>query len=733
MTVSDSKTIQVTSVFPGRFGGAIVKGKVVGERTELRCKIDWMVAIRQPHPGEFWQMTGRIYLNVIYGEQFIVSACQPVKLPEERYVASLLTHHPAFAGFYFGPKKVAALLAEFGHVDLVKHLNDGNFHALSNVIQPEIAKEVVISWQSLANEVETVNFMMSHRFSPELARKVIYLCRNNAVERLQKNPYALVCFGDISRSIWRTVEVCAAKLGISPDNEHRLVGAVEHVLYESLRSGNTAMPLPKLLEATERLLKSKDRASLGVRLALQRRLACALNMRPEPLIQLYGPAVIEMQLERRIENMLSGPEQMPLFGNNETKLRQLIDDYFSRESFPFNDQQRSAIFMALNSRFSVLTGFGGTGKTTVLRAVIGIAKIMRREAHLLALAGKAKERARQATGHRAFTIHAFVSAVNKGAENIKLDGNPLIIVDEASMVDVALFNELLATMDGKQFSLLTVGDTAQISPVGFGLVWHRLAAMNDIPIVHLTEVHRQHSSLHKMAMAVREFDPSKEVFEIPEWKGETEGVYYVPASKGALRKKLLGIKQLEREGRIPPSQILTPHMAERMPDSGTKINRYLQKELTSGNDGIRMGASWLRTDDPVIVSENNYDLGLFNGTTGKLIRVEIKDDILAGVFTIDGRDGEVSLTTDELFDVGMKPAYAISIHKSQGSEYDATIITCIADSPMVERSLIYTALTRAKKLCLVVGSMEVFQGAVKKPSRAETLCAGFFLTRLHSS
>jgi exodeoxyribonuclease V alpha subunit len=142
---------------------------------------------------------------------------------------------------------------------------------------------------------------------------------------------------------------------------------------------------------------------------------------------------------------------------------------------------------------------------------------------------------------------------------------------------------------------------------------------------------------------------------------------------------------------------------------------------------------WYTLGDPVIVSENNYDLGLFNGTTGRFIRVETKDDVLTGVFAIDGRDGEVILMTDELLDVGMKPAYAVPIHKSHGSEYDAIIVTCVVDSPMVERSLIYTALTRAKKLCLVVGSMDVFQGAVKKPSRAETLCAGFFLTRLSTS
>lgn len=726
-------TIQVTNTFPGKFGGAIVKGNVVGDRRELRCKIDWRVMIDPPRPGEFWKMTGEYRPHKLYVVQLVVSACQPVKLPEDGYVAALLANHPAFRGFYFGRKKISDLLDHFGTAGLVKHLNDGNVYMLTEVIQPPLAAGVVKAWQSLNNEVDTVNFLLGHRFSPELARKVISLCRDNAVDRLKRNPYALVCFGEITRSIWRTMELCAAKLGIPRDDERRLVGAVEHVLYENLRDGHTAMPLPRLLEVVAALLRSKQRAEQGVLAAVKRRAACLLNQHPAPLVQLYGPAVIEMQLEKRIESLLSGPKQMGLFDRGDNRLEQLVEEYCSLgrgAGVALNEKQKAAILMALTSRISVLSGFGGTGKTTVLRAVIDVAKMMRRETHLMALAGKAKERARQATGHRAFTIHALLSAVRKGDEDIKLDNDPLIIVDEASMVDVALFNELLSVMDGKQYSLLTVGDTAQISPVGFGLVWHRLASLKEIPAVHLTEVHRQQSTLHGVAMEVRSAGDSASEIEIPEWNGETEGVFLVRAEKGQLCEKLFELKLMERQRKLPAFQILTPHMTERMPDSGAKINRHLQGALTGGNPGMRLGMHWLRTGDPVIVSENNYSLGLFNGTTGQFRRLSTKDETVAGVFTFDGNDTEITLTTDELFELGMRPAYAVSIHKSQGSEYDAIVLTCVQESAMLERSLIYTAITRAKKLCLIVGSPDVFQRAVRKPNRADTLCTGFFLSRL---
>lgn len=733
MTGFVDKIIQIADVRPGKFGGAFVTGRAIGEYANLKCKIDWRVTIHTPRVGEFWQMVGNFYNDEKYGWQLRVTSCRPVKLPGERYLASLLARHPEFRGFHFGQKKVGDLIASFGEATLVKYLNNGNVHALSSVVEAGIAVKLVRAWHRVSNEVDTVNFLLEHRFTPELARKVIHLCRDNTIKRLKSNPYALICFGDISRSIWRTVEICAKKLSFSLDDENRLVGAVEHILYEHLRRGHTAMPLEQVMEGAEKLLGTRKRADKGVRSALKRRAICVLNSRSGPLVQLYGPALIEQQLEKRIECLLSGPKQLGLFEDCEAQLQKLIHDYCDREStngIRFTVKQMEAIFMALSNKLSILTGFGGTGKTTILRAIVDLAKIMRREVHLLALAGKAKERARLATGHRAFTIHAFIAAVKKGAKDINIDDNPLIIIDEASMVDTILFNELLGLMDGKSFSLLTVGDTSQISPVGFGLVWHRLAMMPEIQTVHLTEVHRQQSVLQNIAMAVRMFGGNGDDIKIPEWRGESEGVFHVPADKNNLRQKLLLLKWIESQKGFLPAQILTPHMAEHMPDSGSKINRYIQKELTGDKDGIRLGMHWLRVGDPVIVSENNYDLGLFNGTTGKLLRVDTSGDALTGVFSLEGHDEEILLTTDDLFDVAMKPAYAISIHKSQGSEYDTTIITSVVDSPMIERSMIYTALTRAKKLCLIVGSLEVFVDAISKPSRAETLSVGFFMSKL---
>ena len=437
-----------------------------------------------------------------------------------------------------------------------------------------------------------------------------------------------------------------------------------------------------------------------------------------------------------------------------------------------NPDQKNTVLMALTNRCSVLTGYGGTGKTTVLKAIADIAKSLGRKTYLLAFTGKAKERLRQATGYKSFTIHAFISAVKRRALELYLDDDPLIIIDECSMVGAALFNNLLGVLEGMPYSLLTVGDTDQTSPVGFGLVWHRMAKLDFIPRTHLTEVFRQRSSLHEVAMTVRSRD---EVVlggiadAIPDWNGEAEGVFFVQANAQTLRDTLFKLKtsvdgilrqQVEAKfqrtihgassflspihvvalevrmkaaedaGEIPKAIILTPHMSRQMIDSGDKINRHLQGCLTPLAESLMLGEWRLRVGDPVIVTVNSYDLGLFNGTTGTLLRVAARDGKASGCFRMEGHKDSVWLSIEELLSVGMRVAYAISIHKSQGSEYDAVLVTCIANSPMVEKSLIYTALTRSKELCLIVGSREVFSEAVRSPSRAETLEVGFFLSQM---
>lgn len=765
VVVKNAEIVRIKN--PGKLGGAIVEVRPLGERRLFRCIIPGKACIKVPSVGEFWQFEGMFVDNPEFGEQLHVSRCRPVPLPDPAYVASYLAHHPGFRGTYVAGKKVGDLIDEFTGHGLVEILKEGNVYLLSKVLNLELARRLVYAWKTVQSDIDTINFLTDHNFSPRLARKVISICREDTVDRLKKNPYALVCFGNVSKNIWKTVEDCSKALGLSLDYEGRLIGAIEHVLYESLRDGNTAMGKQALLEGAEKLLRSRRRAEKGLKLALKKKALCVYPRRSGELFQLAGVGILEQTLERRIKNLQTGARQMSLFGNDEERLHKIVDKYSKEQALAgghaLNARQKAAIVMALTNRLSVMTGYGGTGKTTVLKTVVDVAKASHRRTYLLALAGKAKERLKLATGHQSFTIHAFINAVKKRADDITIEDDPLVVIDECSMVDTALFNQLLDLFEGKPFSLLTVGDTAQISPVGFGLVWHRLAKISGIPKIHLTEVYRQRSALHDLAMNVRpdadEVDIDKLVDSVPDWSGQIEGVYFVDADARNLREKLTNLKvdvdaklkeqvkkqfaedlsgaalevrmcTAEDNGEIPRSIILTPHMTERMPDSGAKINRSLQKRLTPFENAFQLGKNWFRYGDPVIITDNNYDLRLFNGTTGSLLGVGIRNNEVCGKFRFEGRDTVVWLTIDEMFDVGLQLAYAVSVHKSQGSEYEAVLFSCVTSSEMMEKSLVYTALTRAKGLCLIVGSRDIFKKAISGPSRAETLEVGFFLSEM---
>ncbi|EGH05318.1 ATP-dependent RecD/TraA family DNA helicase, partial [Pseudomonas amygdali pv. aesculi str. 0893_23] len=315
-----------------------------------------------------------------------------------------------------------------------------------------------------------------------------------------------------------------------------------------------------------------------------------------------------------------------------------------------------------------------------------------------------------------FTGRLQISSMSLG---FSTDGDPLIVVDEASMVDIALALKLMKAFANKDFSLLLVGDVGQLSPVGYGLFFHALAKSKTIPTTHLIKTHRtiRDSELQKTALQIR----SGQLQTLSIWNGEQEGVFLVPCSTAQnLLTNLTRLKQA-----IPDAQVLTPHMSERMPDSGHKINNHLQRALqqTDTTQGIKMSNYWLRVNDPVIVTQNSYEHNLFNGNTGVMKGLKVVDGEMVGVFAFNGL--EVYLTRMELFLLGVKLAYAVSIHKAQGSEYPASIICLLSQSEFVERSMLYTAISRSKRLALIVSTQEILQKGVARPNRSDTLCVGF--------
>ncbi|WP_460059457.1 AAA family ATPase [Pseudomonas sp. S2_A05] len=715
-----SNVVQVGSVKPGSFGGAIFSGRIIGENKIFTCKASYKIITRVPQPGECWQVRGAIVGHDQFRNFVLVESCHIVNLPVAAYVERLLIKHPAFRGLAFGKAKVAKLVREFGAENLAQTLTAGRTSHLAEVINPDLAQKLVEAWGTLQNEISTIQFLMEHDFDPGLAKSILKVCQTDTVERIKRNPYSLVAFHGVHPNLWKTVEAAAAKLGITVDDPRRLSGIVEYLLYTRLDQGHTACSLEDLKALLRQKIPAPDLVDLSITSALNRRAVCIKRLGGVPFIQPLGAALVESQLEQRIANLTSA--QMSLLHSSPRELEKTIEGYCARmeasSGHSLTLEQKGAVLMALTNRISTLTGFGGTGKTTVLRTIVDIAS-EHRPVHVLALSGKAKERAREAIDRDTHTIHSFLIKISTESSGVNGGGDPLVVIDEASMVDIALMLKLLNAFAKKELSLLLVGDTGQLSPVGYGIFFHALAKSKAIPSTHLTKVHRTvgDSDLQKTSMQIR----SGQLSTLPIWNGERDGVFLIPCTTTKdLLRHLARIKQL-----IPDAQILTPHMSDRMPDSGHKINNHLQSVLqhTDETPGIKLGKYWLRVNDPVIVTQNSYEHNLFNGNTGVMSGMTVVDGESAGIFSINGL--EVVLSRIELFLLGVKLAYAISIHKAQGSEYQTSIICSLSESEFVERSMLYTAISRSKRLALILSTQTLLQQGVARPNRSDTLCVGF--------
>ncbi|MFT2159697.1 AAA family ATPase [Pseudomonas putida] len=715
-----SSIVQVSSVKPGSFGGAVFSGRIIGENKIYTCKASYKIITRVPQPGECWQVSGSIVGHDQFRNFVLVERCHIVNLPVAAYIERLLIKHPAFRGLSFGKAKIAKLVREFGAENLAQTLTAGRVSHLSEVINPDLAQKVVDAWATLQNEISTIEFLMAHSFDPGLAKSILKVCKTDTVERLKRNPYSLVAFHGVHPNLWKTIEAAASKLGITANDSRRLAGMVEYLLYVRLDQGHTACSVEDLKFQLKQKIQSPHLVDLAISSALDRRAVCVKKQDGLSLLQPLGAALIESQLEQHVAR-LSCAQGSLLHGSPE-ELTQVITNYCARmgnsSGRSFTPEQKGAVLMALTNRISTLTGFGGTGKTTVLQAIVDIASEYR-PVHVLALSGKAKERAKEAIGQETYTIHSFLIKISKESSGVNAGGDPLVVIDEASMVDIALMLKLLNSFAKKELSLLLVGDTGQLSPVGYGIFFHALAKSKAIPSTHLTKVHRSlgDSDLQRTAIQIR----SGQLHHLPTWNGERDGVFLIHCTNTQdLLNQLTKIKKF-----IPDAQILTPHMSDRMPDSGHKINNHLQGVFQNADEtpGIKMGKYWLRVNDPVIVTQNSYEHNLFNGNTGVMSGMTNIDGEAAGIFTFNGLD--VTLSRMDLFLLGVKLGYAISIHKAQGSEYQTSIICSLSQSEFVERSMLYTGISRSKRLALILSTQELVQQGVARPNRSDTLCVGF--------
>ena len=611
-----------------------------------------------------------------------------------------------------GPVLAKKLVSKFGEgvFDIIDH-QSARLEEVDKV-GPERRRRIKTAWAEQKVVREIMVFLHSHGASASRAVRIYKTYGERAVEIVRANPYQLA--QDIHGIGFKSADAIARRLGVAADSPQRAAAGLRHTLFEATKQGHCALPeetlvrhAAEMLEVDETVVASALASSLEGH-SLERDEAGDL-----PLIYLPGMLGAEKSIARRILHLAAQPSAYP-----ELDLATAAAWYETKKGRSLSPSQRAALDQALAARVFVITGGPGVGKTTLMDALLSIVRAKRVRCLLCAPTGRAAQRLGEATGLEAKTIHRLLEYGVGGAgfgrnEEKPLDGD-LLVVDECSMVDVPLMHALLRAMP-KEAGLLLVGDVDQLPSVGPGLVLRNLIESGAVPVARLTEIFRQAAASHIITSAHRVNAGKLPDLEPPADGTETDFFFIErddPARLAGTLAELARRRVPQKWGFDPVRdiQILCP--TNRGPVGARELNVSLQTALNPPRPGepVAEKFGWqFRLRDKVIQTQNNYDKEVFNGDLGFIERIDPEESELIVRFesrTVVYAFGEL----DEL-----APAYAITIHKSQGSEFPVVIIPlAMSQYVLLQRNLLYTGLTRGRKLVILVGQKKALACAVRQ-------------------
>jgi exodeoxyribonuclease V alpha subunit len=681
--------------------------------------------------GETVSLSGSFKKHPKYGEQFAAVSCEK-QLPSDitairKYLAS-----GVFKGI---GKTLAKRLTEAFGADIFTVI-ETTPERLSEIegITKKKAADIAETYASVYGLNMLSVFLGTFGISPAAAVNVWKKLGRYAADAVKANPYILMSEG--IGLPFATCEIVAKKVGISPSGSDRIRAGVTHCLKQNAQNGHTCLPEDRLLETAAALL-SVDEAPIAEEISLSGSEFTRFAKK--------GRGYLALAEYARAESYIAARLAVAAKSRTEFDYAKLIEIEEETKGKRYNDMQKKAIGLALTSGALVLTGGPGTGKTTALDAVISLYKQRGAKVMVAAPTGKAAKRLTELTGYEAKTVHRLLEVKydSGGAlsfihdEQNKLDCD-ILVIDEMSMTDVLLFESLLrgVRIDCR---LILVGDKDQLPSVGAGNVLGDIIASGEVPVVSLTEIFRQAQSSQIVTNAHKIVNG-----EYPDLSGGSDFFFLqrLEAQSAAETVVSLVSKRLPDAYGFSPTDDIEVLCPSRKGPVGTgALNKMLQECLnppkSGGEDGIKSFGVHFRAGDKVMQIKNNYDLlwtqekdrgmGIYNGDIGVIKRI----------YKTEGRaeidfDGKLTDYPTDNF-AQLEHAYACTVHKSQGSEFPAVIIPLLGGyDKLFYRNLLYTAVTRAKKLLIIVGSKNIVMKMVDNNHRAlrftslrERLTAGF--------
>ncbi|HVN63484.1 MAG TPA: ATP-dependent RecD-like DNA helicase [Candidatus Binataceae bacterium] len=635
-----------------------------------------------------------------FGEQFKVIDFETVRpagaAAIERYLASEIKG--------VGPVSARRIAEYFG--DSLSAVLDNAPARVREVagIGPVVAQRIAAAWRDSSGLRELTVFLRGHGIAAAHARRIHKVYGREALETVRRDPYVLA--RTISGIGFRTADAVAEKLGIPRNSIQRARAAVIYLLERMAEDGHVYAPLEYLENQFSTVLEmDTDLARRAVEELTQAGYVVGEDAGEHRAVYLKRLHEAEANVARRIKELCAGRAMASEPANR------AVAAAIRASSIELSAEQKNALGCALKSRVTVITGGPGTGKTTLLRSILAALNDAGVKPALAAPTGRAARRLQDAAGRDAKTIHRLLEYSPESGGFVRGKEFPLrtnyLIVDEASMMDIELASSLLSALTNECF-LLLVGDQDQLPSVGPGSVLKDVIASGFVPVVQLREVYRQARESLIVANAHRINRGA-----LPDVSNNAEGDFFF-FERNAAEDVVATIKQLVngrlagRFGIRGPGdiQVLTP--MNRGPLGTQALNRELQALLNPAGREIVSGDRVLRENDRVIQLRNNYEKGVFNGSIGRIASITHDKKRLSVAFEETHADYEAG----ELGEIAL--AYAISVHKSQGSQYPGVVMPVHSTHyVMLRRNLLYTAITRAERVCVLVGTKSALAQAVR--------------------
>jgi exodeoxyribonuclease V alpha subunit len=577
-------------------------------------------------------------------------------------------------------------------------------------IGPVRAASILAAWAEQKAVREIMVFLHSHGVGTARAVRIFKTYGADAIQVMTENPYRLA--RDIRGIGFKTADAIAMKLGIEKTAMIRVRAGISYALTEAMDEGHCGLPTDELVPLAEKLLEvTQELIRTALDLELQEGTVVADRVGETPCVFLAGLHRAERTIAERLTRLANGALPWPWIDADKA-----LPWVEKRIGFALAESQVAAIRLALASKALVMTGGPGVGKTTIVKAILRILAAKGIQLLLCAPTGRAAKRMTEATGYEAKTIHRLLEVDPRSGGFKRGDDNPLdcdlLVIDEASMVDVVLMQALMKAVPDKA-ALLIVGDIDQLPSVGPGQVLADIISSGELPVVRLTEVFRQAAQSRIITSAHRINRGSIPDLNPP---GTDSDFYFVQADDPETAvARIIELVQTRIPKRfsldpIRDIQVLCP--MNRTGVGARSLNIELQAALNPASDHKIERFGWtFAPGDKVMQIENDYDKEVYNGDIGNIDCINPADGEL--VVNFDGR--AVTYGFGEL-DI-LVPAYAATIHKSQGSEYPAVVIPIMTQHyAMLQRNLLYTGVTRGKKLVVLVGQKKAVAIAVRNVS-----------------